>query len=182
MNKYLSFICMLLFFLFISCSHDNNSTKHKTISNNQNKPKFKVVIEGKFKKNDIFQLFYAQDIKDNFTEEYHQNKMIIGSDELQKITFELSDSIKPQKIRIDLGSNEKQESIDLKNISIYYGKDSIIGDNGDYMNLFIFNSFIAFDKDNFNYKLKTIDAIYDPYILSNNDLNRRLIKLYPPEK
>ena len=78
-------------------------------------------LEGVFPKNNRFELFYSAD--QNFDGKRMLRQAIYGESIVQKIIFKLNDNNKPQNLRLDLGSNEYQLYVLMKNI--------VIKDNGE---------------------------------------------------
>lgn len=78
-------------------------------------------LEGVFPKNNRFELFYSAD--QNFDGKRMLRQAIYGESIVQKIIFKLNDNKKPENLRLDLGSNEYQLYVLMKNI--------VIKDNGE---------------------------------------------------
>jgi hypothetical protein len=106
------FIKLLIFYiivaLFISCN--DNKEKNETI----------ITIETVIKRNDSIRVFYTTDETINFSEEQTVRKRITGSTKNQVIFIEIPENTKPKQIRIDFGSNIKNQEIVLNKIKISY--------------------------------------------------------------
>jgi hypothetical protein len=174
MNSKLLYILMLLF-VMVSCKQNS---ENETAS----KDTFSVIIEGVFAKNDRLQVFYLTADKD-WNDENSIHVPVYASPEMQKLKIELPEKISPTNIRVDVGENESQTNITLKNISVVYKQDTISGDSDNFKTLFYPNEFITWDPAYFGYKLSKINDAYDPYFMGTDLLIDKLefIKDQPKE-
>ena len=157
---------LMLIFTLISC----NEKSEKNIVSKDN---FSVIIEGIFAKNDKIQVFYLTAEKD-WNDENSVVTPIYASGEMQKLQIDLPQKAIPTNIRVDVGENQFQSNITLKNISVLYKNDTINGDMEDFKMLFSPNEFITWDPVYFGYKLSKINNSYDPYFIGNDLLIDKL--------
>ena len=114
------FIASLFVLLTIfSCKKETKSigteVKKEEVSNN-----FKVTLDAKVKKDDSFHVYYTEDGSTNFTEESSVWFEFKGSDESQKIVFNLPDNTIPTQLRLDFGVNKDQEDIIINSFKMEY--------------------------------------------------------------
>lgn len=84
---------------------------------------FNVTIDVIVKKDDRFQLYYVDDSNPEFNEEKSVWVDVKGSEELQKLRFNLPADFIPTLIRLDFGLNDIQEDVVLKSVELgYYDK------------------------------------------------------------
>lgn len=141
-----------------------------------------VTLDLEAHKNDTIQLFYILKTDDGYTESLSIKKQIEGKLGLQKLSFQLPETIKPKNIRIDLGSRSGyQDSIRITSINFRYRDQVLDGNNGLYKKWFIPNSNISVSRDSLVYILQAKDEVHDPYLEGNELLNAKLIKLFPPD-
>lgn len=170
-----SVLCISSLLMAISCKNDEKAIDNKEQAISTRELVFE--IEGIFPKNDKFQLFYSND--NNFSEDKSLFVTVYGQSILQKIVFELPEGIKPQNFRLDLGSNADQQEISIKEISITYKGQSESFIDEEFLEIFPETSTVNYDKSRLVYKLvPNVDGIFDPIIVSNDNLKKSLNKLY----
>ncbi|TWP23751.1 hypothetical protein ETU10_05835 [Apibacter muscae] len=177
------FNCILIILIsLVSCKNFNDqSTTHNTISNSGSIPKFQVIIEGVYKKNDFIKVYYIDENDSIFSEKSSKRKIILGDDKIQKIIFEFPIGIKPKNLMLSMSSNNEQDKIFLKNITLKYGNDSISGDGGDFQNYFFVNECMKFNDLTYYYDLYNKQNQYNPVLTANDSLKLLMNKLYPPK-
>ncbi|WP_428230738.1 hypothetical protein [Flavobacterium sp.] len=166
MNSKSVYIYLILFFTLISCNQ-------KSAKDSISKDNFSIIVEGVFAKNDNLQVFYLTNDKD-WNDENSIVVPVYASLQMQKLKIDLPEKIIPKNIRVDVGENEYQSNITLKNISVLYKNDTIDGDNDNFKLLFYPNEFISWDPVYFGYKLSKINNSYDPYFMGNDLLIDKL--------
>ncbi|MFV0138462.1 hypothetical protein OBK20_04385 [Empedobacter falsenii] len=141
-----------------------------------------VTLEGIFPVNDTYQLFYS--ISDQFDEEKSLKIPVYGQPVLQKIVFEIPNEEKPQNLRLDFGSNDEQQYVSVKNISIEYMDRVILnGENGKFLEFFPENSTVVYLPQKLKLELKkNAEGIFDPILFSNENLKKILNKTYNETK
>lgn len=161
-------ISILLFGLLFSSCKEEKIVKEK---NN-----FSVIIEGVFTKNDKIQVFYLLD-GDDWKDINSVSQPVYASNNMQKIVLNFPDKVVPENIRVDLGFNPTQANVTIKNISIKYKSKVINGDFEKYTKYFYPNEFVTWDPNYFGYKLNVINDKYDPFLMGNDDLAIKLVKI-----
>ncbi|AWM13667.1 hypothetical protein NHF50_07005 [Flavobacterium sp. NRK F10] len=124
---------VLTSFIVLSCKIDkenkeenNNSVPQKEV---QKDSEVKIVIEAIVPKDDVFQIYYTEDGSPNCTEEQSVKAEIKGSEEPQKITFNIPEEVVMTYLRIDPGQNPDQGIMKFSRFTYeYFGKKfEIIG-------------------------------------------------------
>jgi hypothetical protein len=169
-----SFYLYIILFFIVSC---NKKTEEDNVLNNG----FSVIIEGVFAKNDKVQVFYLTEGKD-WNDENSVISPVYASSEMQKLKIDFPEKMIPKNIRVDVGENEYQSNITLKNISVLYKNDTISGDNDNFKIYFYPNEFITWDPVYYGYKLSKINNSYDPYFMGNDLLIDKLEQIKNPTK
>ncbi|WP_341215800.1 hypothetical protein [uncultured Wocania sp.] len=117
-------------------------------------------------KNDTLELFYNSRKNESFMAKKSLRKPINGSTSEQKIKFVLEQGIYPTRLRLDLGENQNQKEILIKNITLKYNNG-----NHEFSNLELekyFKPSKYFNFENLRGKPMVIDRKYDPYLESYN--------------
>jgi hypothetical protein len=148
---------LMLALILFSCQ--NNNTAHE---NNY------FILEGVFKKNDEFQLFYTRSLFNEYNEKQSIKKKIRGSQNVQKIKFEIPKGFSPLRIRLDLGNNIAQKKILIKGVTLlmYDKKEYITKVN--FKDFFFCNENAEFKRESGEIDLNVISGSYDPYFISKN--------------
>ena len=123
---FLILLCISMF--FISCKNETSKTKEpeQELANDF----FKVTLDVKVKKTDDFQIYYIENADENFSEEKSIWINVKGSENQQKVVFDLPKDIVPHLIRLDFGLSDTQEDITLYSIEMnYFGKKFLINKN-----------------------------------------------------
>ncbi|MDW7691374.1 hypothetical protein R9C00_18505 [Flammeovirgaceae bacterium SG7u.111] len=135
-----------------------------------------VALEGKFKKDDVFQVFYK--LKGGQIQEINSKRMKVeGSELIQQIIFELPEIDSITEFRIDLGINSSQEEIGLNSISIYTNSGSFEFTGDEIWKVFRVNPFL--ERNDNILTTKIISNRYDPYIISD-DMSSKMQSLFVP--
>ncbi|GEM53443.1 hypothetical protein [Empedobacter brevis] len=181
MKKILLSILLISSFLTLSSCGDKkggrNDLSEKDEIENSNSEGVVVILEGTFLKNDIFQLFYSNDT--TFSEQKSIKTIVYGQSILQKVLFQLPKEVKPQSLRLDLGSNPNQTSVTIKKMEINY-KDQILIMEGDtFRDYFQPTPSVEFDQVSLEYNLKpNEDGTFDPVLFGNDKVKKGLNKIY----
>jgi hypothetical protein len=171
-NKIL--LSALLTFTFLSC----DSTKKDSASTETDSTTEEVTltIEAKFLLNDKFQIYYTKEPNVELSGENFFDKYVYGSDQMQKVTFKFPKGVIPCKIRLDLGENNDQKNISIKNILINYKGNVINGDDGEFMTLWTPNESLVYNNSQFLYDIVLINGLHDPLLISNVNVEKKLLK------
>ncbi len=119
--KGIVFLVLIALFL-TSCKIDKSNkdsvnqdtTKIKVESN------VKVVLDMVVPKDDVFQIFYTEDRTPNCSEEKSVKTAVTGSQQSQKIIFELPEDLAINYIRIDVGENRDQGQMKMNGFLYQY--------------------------------------------------------------
>lgn len=163
-----------------SCNQNNLSPSTETSMSESKGLVF--VIEGVFPTNDVYQLFYSNN--NSFIEENSLKVPVFGQTCMQEIVFELPEKSQPQSLRLDFGTNATQNSVTIKSFNIKYKGETVNINNAEILGKY-FNV-----GQGVEYKIETLnlafstnpDGIYDPFIVSNDELKKSLNKLYNSSK
>lgn len=164
----------LLTFSLFSC----NSSKKDEASTDTDSSSGEVTltIEAKFLLNDKFQIYYTKEPNVELSGENFFDKYVYGNDQMQKVTFKFPKGVIPCKIRLDLGENNEQKNISIKNISISYNDNLINGDDGEFMTLWTPNESLVYNSNQFLYDIVLINGLHDPLLISNVNVEKKLLK------
>ncbi len=142
---------------------------------------FKVTVTALVKKEDSFQLFYTKNNTSNFTEPNSVIKKFKGKESFQKIEFELPKGTVAEKLRLDIGTNRKQNTVKIKSILISYKNKEIFIPGRLIKKYFKPNHYISLNSNSLLYNLKEVEVNgkrkYDPSFVCNNDLVNLIKKL-----
>lgn len=155
--KFISIYSILICLLMSSCN-----SKSDLESN------VKVTLKAKVSLNDKFQLFYSDSYIDNYTEQSSQVIDVKSSEEPQEITFEVPNRFVPNRIRIDFGNQVAQKEIQLEEIRITAGNKSKSFKANEILTMFEFNKYAEYDSSAKKLSLKTVEEMYDPFLISKN--------------
>lgn len=174
-------IYFLTIILFISCKDDKQTSPTTDLNDNKSSA-YILILEAKFSLNDKFQIYYTDEEGAELSGENVIDMFVYGNAEMQKIEIPFPEDVIPYKIRFDLGENNSQSVMSIKNISIKY-KDKIVdGDNGKFQNYWTPNEALKYDAANFVYNLSLVNGVHDPLMISNSNLEDELADLRPAIK
>ncbi|WP_405384875.1 alginate O-acetyltransferase AlgX-related protein [Maribacter sp. LLG6340-A2] len=83
-----------------------------------------IDVEFKASEDDIFQLFYRDSLSE-LKEKFSQNIRVKGSDNFQRITYTIPDTLKLEQVRFDFGNKLKLSPIEIKHFLLKYNGNSI---------------------------------------------------------
>jgi len=139
--------------------------------------RFKIILDIKVLKNDIFQVFYTTELSEKYSKKNRISKLIKSNSNYQKIIFEIPNNLIPKKIRIDFGEKRKSNIIKVKKITLIKS-DKLFIINSDMIPYFFKpNIYIDYDIKEKIFTTKKINGKYDPYLNSASLLNKKL-KIY----
>ncbi|MFT3794530.1 hypothetical protein [Flavobacterium sp.] len=130
-------LIILTVLAFVGCKDDKKSEDGQA-QPQQEQPAgnefFRATLDVVAKKDDSFHLFYSED--GNFTEENSIWVEFKGSENSQKLNFDVPKDKLPSQIRIDFGLNKDQGDIKVNGLELsYYGKNVTIT-GADFFNYF----------------------------------------------
>jgi hypothetical protein len=161
--------------LLVNCSSEEKKNEKKNDLENK---QLELIVEFKSQVNDRFKVYYTVAPNVEITGEYMLTNYTFGSNELQKTVFKFPSGEVPYKIRLDVGENQLNDRISIKNISINYNNKVIDGDNGKFMPFWALNECIKYDENNFIYNIIPLNGKKGPVLVGNTDLEEELLKLY----
>lgn len=128
------------------------------------------------------QLFYKLNADDSYSESLSIKKPVIANKNFQKVNFVIPSGVIPKNIRIDFGDKPGIDSFRINEISFKHKDLMLIGDVVKIRTWFDLNTNISYDslKDIFIVK-PNAEGFYDPQFNGNETLNKRLVKLFPPD-
>lgn len=133
-----------------------------------------ITIKAIVPEDDTFQLFYAIDNTDNFSQDLSLFTQIKGNNAAQDIVFQLPDEATPTALRLDLGENRWQDDITIEQLNVtYYGKSLTIKGN-DFMDYFRVNENIKGAAHSNVLQPVIVDDNYDPISFSEGKFNAEL--------
>ncbi|MGV3697709.1 hypothetical protein [Flavobacterium sp.] len=130
----------LLAVVFTSCKNEPRGNKQDAgqepaaavVSNDF----FRVTLDVVAKKDDSFHVFYTDDGTMNFSEDRSIWNEFKGSEESQKLVFDLPKGKKPTHLRIDYGLNKDQGEVKINSLEISYKEKSKVIPGSDYFKYF----------------------------------------------
>ena len=124
MNRKIFIIAFSFLTFFTACKNekkDQTTTEDKKPTVKEN---FNVELDIMASKKDDFTLYYTEDNSIEFTGDMALWHGVKGENTREKILFDLSEEKIPTDIRLDLGMNKAQDSVEVYNVKIaYYGNE-----------------------------------------------------------
>ena len=158
--KYVSWAIFSILLLF-SCN-----TRNRNIS----KDIFKITLVAKVMEDDIFQVFFIDEINKGYTDDKRIVVNVKQSLDFQEITFQLN-SI-PLTFRIDLGEKGYDSLVAIDKVILENGSKRIELDNNVLHRFFEANIYIS--KIGSEYHRSTVEGRYDPFINATALLEKKL--------
>ena len=163
---------VIICLIFLSCKTD---TKENRSIIDQNI--FKIHIDTIVLKDDIFGVFYLhEDLSEivKFNEKNKVRKKVVGSEKIQKVTFDLPKDARKYQFRIDLGNNKNRQKIVIKSITLSFGNHNILITNDLIKSFFILDRYVDFNEINGTVELKNIEQKKVPFITAKPILIKRI--------
>ncbi len=129
----------------------------------------KVILTAKVPKDDVFQLFYWVKTETKFQIEKSVRTNVKGAEGYQEISFQLPKITDLYRLRLDIGENAGQGTVEVKQIEFIKEDEELIFEAADFNRLFASNDYVTkTDTASFVGKAKVINGrtIYDPYFIS----------------
>jgi hypothetical protein len=114
----------------------------------------------------VLELYFDNRETNTFSSKKSIRKKIKGSNSFQKVSFILDKDAYPNRIRIDLGENRSQETIEIKEIGLQYNNATHTFSNEEIDKLFKPNIYL--DYRSLMATPKQMNGNYDPYLESFN--------------
>lgn len=185
MRIYYSFFIALLLLVFLSCK-DESATKQNLLNrskeeNNQKYSEdFSIIIRTRVDKRDSFQIFYKQEPSEFYNEIGSVTTTVLPLSDFQNVEIKLPSDVYPNNIRLDLGTNKNQGSIQIEYLTLNYEKKSYKIKGEDIPKYFILNEGVEIGTDAITYLLKTHERestiVYDPFLIGKPELNDVIYK------
>ena len=159
---------------FVSCGKDEKDKEENKKSDSNT---VELTIEYKYALEDTFKVFYSKDKNTPIDGSLEIAMQVFGADDFQKTTFVFPVGDFPKVIRLDVGNNQKAETIEIKNIKLTHG--DVIIDNSDFINTMNWSSNESLSVDEKNkglYKIIAIEGNKSPVFISNVVINEKLEK------
>ncbi len=150
-------------------------------NNQKSSDSFTIKINALVKKNDEFQLFYLTSENNSFSEEQSLRKKVPNNNRYQNIEFVIPKKKLPTGLRIDFGNNREQNTIKITSVTMSFNNKELLIPENLIPNYFKSNEYINFNPKLTEFKLQTLNKnsklTYDPFFISNQNLNELLKKL-----
>ena len=164
---------LILFVTVTSCKKEVSQDEVKPAEVETKNNNFQVTLTATVKADDNFQLYYSQDAYEvPYKEENSVWTAVKANDNPQDIVFNLPEDVIPNYIRIDLGTNENQKEIIIKNFKMKYYSKSFEAKDSLFFNYFIPNDCVKIvdKKNSVVQNFKTKEGKYDPLFYSEKAL------------
>ncbi|MDW5288996.1 hypothetical protein [Formosa sp. PL04] len=159
-------IILVLALMAFSCK--DKPVENKNIKSIEMDSYLTVVINAKVLENDKFEVYFSEDILNQYHVEDKIEKHVIGDTEFQDISFQLPERIYPIKLRIDIGSSEVESPIEIRKITLSTTAKSKSFEGPELNTFFKTNKFIEHEESNNIYNRISIDGVYDPFMVTIN--------------
>ena len=128
MKNYYFSLLIASIFVFVGCKNENTDASNPVSQVEETVKQFKITVSFIASKKDDFCLLYTEDNTVNFGENGVW-KSIEGSENEQKVEFELPTDVFPTHLRLDLGIKPDQSDVTLKSVILEYNgnKKEIVG-------------------------------------------------------
>lgn len=139
--------------------------------------KFRVIIEGVFKSDDVILLFHTNDLSTGFKKAPVREK-VSGSNEEQTIVLTLPDDDFLVNFRLDISDNVKQEGIEINKVSFIEDEINVSFGKLELSKHLKGNEYIDLNPASGNIQLKSIKEgsieKYNPYFVVTNEMIKKL--------
>lgn len=140
-------------------------------------PNFTLKLIAKVTVDDRFRLLYTDELGENFSGNKIVFRKVIGSPDIQTITFELPrKDIYPARLRLNVGENSNQKSIQIEEIEIMHDDNKFSISKESFSKYFFPNKYIELNNEGIVNFIKA-DGKHFPFFVSRGPLNDELINL-----
>ena len=136
-----------------------------------------VTLKGKIWEDDVVEIYFAETVQEPYNALNKVTSFVKGSDSIQVIVFRLPERTYPFKIRIDLGAKGFETPIEILEIKLSTGRNSIVFNSEEINKAFRKNKYLETKSGSAKFYRKKIDGVYDPYLLSN-DFSEIVVDLF----
>ena len=142
--------------------------------------RFRILIKGVFKSDDLLLLYYTEDSLEKFDIKKSISKEIKGSNQEQTVIFMLPKGHFAIKIQLDISDRKTQKGIEISSIIISELKNKTKIEKNDLSKYFLPNNYIDFDKETGDFICKIIKENhlekYNPFFLGSPRLIKELLE------
>jgi hypothetical protein len=131
------FIVLLVALSFVSCKTEDK--KPEQVAEPQASNVFTVTLNATVLKDDSFQLFWNPGEEAPFQEENSMFREFRGSATPQDIVFTVTEDVIPNYLRLDFGTNDKQDPITVHSIKFEYNGKVFEAKGAEFFNYFVVN-------------------------------------------
>ena len=165
-SNYTAIVAFFLICIILSGCKNSTGSKHQ---DGTELPSDQLVIElnAKVSQDDLFELFYKRQ-NEVYNDQDKVNAEVKGSDSVQKVRFILKKGEFPSHIRLDLGQNDKQGSIQIVELNLRYNEGIKRFTKEEIVRYFRPNNYVTMNSETIEIQLETKNNRYDPYLESNN--------------
>jgi hypothetical protein len=171
MKKVILFVCIAA---FIGCKKEKSLDDLPAVKPEVAKSNVEVTLDMVVPEDDTFQVFYTEDNSLDFGA-LNVRVRVPGSNEPQKIVFQLPDEALPTILRIDFGENKDQGEMTINNFEVKYYDQKLNAKGADFFKYFQPNGNLVVNG------LKITPAnqtpAYDPMFYPKGELNAALKKI-----
>ncbi|MBL7934146.1 MAG: hypothetical protein JNL60_19740, partial [Bacteroidia bacterium] len=129
----------------------------------------KIVVTATFNEDDAFTVYYMPNSESQYSDEQSVSHYIRSKKKEQSFVFNLPDSRLIKKIRFDLGRNEMQKEIEIKQVYLSYdNRDLILFDAKTGVNLFHVDHGVTLHKKGRFVLDPPNNSYYDPYLYTDD--------------
>lgn len=156
--------------LTMNCKNENKTIVKRDKQENKIEVNsyLSVIVKAKIQENDKFQLYFSEEITGQYRPENIVEVEVKGENKFQNVTFNLPKYIYPIKMRIDLGVRKIETPVVIDEIIFSSGTNKKVFAGSELLEYFRPNKFIELDTVSQKYNRKSIDEVYDPFIISIN--------------
>ncbi len=138
-----------------------------------------VIIEAKVEQDDIFEVYYSEQIGVPYDNNSKKSIFVSGSSHKQQLVFRLPDRIYPLKLRVDLGNRSNESPIEIYSITLSTGAKKIAFSISEIADSFRANQFLSHESGTYVFKRTKVNGVYDPFLLSR-DLTQEIVEIFTP--
>ena len=180
MKIQIKYILVLLTLVLVSCKEKKSANREeqsvkKNTADLYYSDDFYIMLKAKVVKEDEFQIFYKQNISESYMEDRSATIKISPNSEFQNVEFILPNDVYPYNLRLDLGMNSDQVSIQIKHITLGYKDQNFKIEAKDITRYFTLNEGVQILPDSTTFFLKTHkrenNIVYDPHLTGKAELN-----------
>ena len=170
MKKVILLSSILFFFSCINV--DKKMSKKNTINDY-----ITITICAKVLENDVFEIFFSEDPKKSYVPENKVKTIVKGRKEFQEIKFKFPSRVYPMKFRIDIGLNGYESIVEISEIKISTGRNTIIFSEEKIDKYFRANNYVNHIPNTKKFNRVIRNGVYDPFLLSI-DLSKEIVDLF----